>query len=278
VVPSDFAGIFSRYFVIGFFLPVFFALILVAHLVELSSTPGAYASASGGTQVVLIGGAGLLGGLLLLGVGQFVIRAFAGYPLRDLIGLLARRLADEEKEEGRLLRALTKPTARYVRKWRRLQIEVREGRTEAAVKLNQYFPWHQNEVMPTRLGNAIRSFESYPFKTYGLDGPPNWPRVEALMNDNEKESLAEALTIVSFWLNWALLVPPAALYVVIGGVLGHSHESIWSTVTLIVLTLGVGALVAWLAYHAAVGAAVQWGSRSGQRSTSIVSSSTRIWA
>jgi hypothetical protein len=259
VLPSDFAGIFSRYFVIGFFLPVFFVLMLVAHLVELSSTPGAYSSASGATQVVIIGGTGLLGGLLLLGLNQFVIRTFAGYPLRDLTGLLARRLTDKEREQGRFLKALNVPTTCSLRKWLRLETEVTEERTEAAVRLNRYFPWQSNEVMPTRLGNAIRSFESYPFKTYGLDGPPNWPRVEALMNENEKEALAEALTTFSFWLNWALLAPPAALYVVIGGVLGHSHQSTLSAVTLIVVTVVAAGLVAWGAYRAAVGAAVQWG-------------------
>lgn len=187
MLPSDFAGIFSRYFVIGFFLPVFFLVMLVAHLVELSSTPGAYASASGGTQVVIIGGTALFGGLLLLGLNQFVIRTFAGYPLRDLTGLLARRLTDEEREQGRFLKALNVPTTCYLRKWLRLETEVTEERTEAAVRLNRYFPWQSNEVMPTRLGNAIRSFESYPFKTYGLDGPPNWPRVEALMNENGRK-------------------------------------------------------------------------------------------
>lgn len=176
MVPSDFAGIFSRYFVIGFFLPVFFALVLVAHLVDPSITPNAYASANGGTQVVILGGAGLLGGLLLLGVNQYVIRIFAGYPLQGLLTLLV----EKRLIRGRLMaRVLSWPIVRN--RLKRARLEARAsiaGSTEAAVKLNQYFPWQPNEVMPTKLGNVIKAFESYSFKAYGLDGPPNWTRVK----------------------------------------------------------------------------------------------------
>jgi hypothetical protein len=255
VVPSDFAGIFSRYFVIGFFLPVFFALVLVAHLVDQSSTPNAYSSVSHATQVIILGGAGLLGGLLLLGVNQYVVRIFAGYPLQRLLAYLAIRL----DPEGRMARVLLWPTVRNRLKRAELEFLVSVGgSTEAAVKLNQYFPWQPNEVMPTKLGNAIRAFESYPFKTYGLDGPPNWTRVEALVSENEKETLAESLTTFAFWLNLILLSLGAAIYVLIGGVLTQPHSD-GSTLLLGLVTVVGGALLAWCAYCAALGAAVRWG-------------------
>ncbi|HEX4729745.1 MAG TPA: hypothetical protein VH299_00660 [Solirubrobacterales bacterium] len=255
MIPSDFAGIFSRYFVIGFFLPVFFALVVVAHLVELSSTPGAYASASGGTQVVILGGAGLLCGLLLLGINQYIIRIFAGYPLQGLINSLASR----PNAEGALPWLLYWPTLRHLAKRMELQARVKEEQsTDAAVKLNQYFPWQANEVMPTRLGNAIRAFESYPFKTYGLDGPPNWARVEALITENEKEAITEALTTFAFWLNISVLAPAAATYISVGVTAG-SHSSTGATVILVAVTLAVGIALSWGAYCAAVGAAIRWG-------------------
>lgn len=255
MVPSDFAGIFSRYFVIGFFLPVFFALVLVAHLVDPSATPHAYASANGGTQVVILGGAGLLGGLLLLGLNQYVIRIFAGYPLQRLIASLERRL----NPGGRPATVLLWPTTRNRVKRARLEAGASiESSTEAALRLNRYFPWQPNEVMPTKLGNVIKAFESYSFKAYGLDGPPNWTRVEALVTENEKEALAEALTTFAFWLNLIVLALAATLYLLIGSVLARSGSN-HSTVFLSVATLAAGALLAWAFYCAALGAAVRWG-------------------
>jgi hypothetical protein len=258
MVPSDFAGIFSRYFVIGFFLPVFFVLVLTAHLVEPSATPGVYATASGGTQVVILGGAALLGGLLLLGVNQAVIRIFAGYPLQSLLTWLGSE--SESGSDGWLVNLLSLPTLWNLLKRWKLEMRIRNDQsTEAAVKLNQYYPWNANEVMPTRLGNAIRAFESYPFKAYGLDGPPNWPRVEALVTENEKEALAEALTTFAFWLNQSVLALAATIYVLVGGVYANPNASTGSMAILTVLTMLIGVFLAWAAYRAAVGAAVRWG-------------------
>jgi hypothetical protein len=255
MLPSDFAGVFSRYFVIGFFLPVFFALILVAHLISSADTPSAYASASGATQVAILGGAGLLGGLLLLGVNQYIVRFFAGYPLQRLLAVLARHL----NPNGRLTEVLLRPTVNH--RLKRAELEIRasiEGSTEAAVRLNQYFPAQANEVMPTRLGNAIRAFESYPYKTYGLDGPPNWARVEALVTENEKEALAEALTTFAFWINLIVLALAATLFVLIEG--GPTESGFTQpTLPLQVATGVAGLLLAWAFYCAAIGAAVRWG-------------------
>jgi hypothetical protein len=260
VVPSDFAGIFSRYFVIGFFLPVFFALVLVAHVIYLSSTPYDYSSASGATQIVILGGAGLLGGLLLLGVNQYVVRIFAGYPLKGLITSLARRL----DPKGRPVEYVLWPISRNLAKKLLLEEEAeREGasdpeKTEAALKVNKYFPSQAHEIMPTKLGNAIRAFQSYPFKTYGLDGPPNWSRVEALVTENEKEALAETLTTFAFWLNLILLTVAATIYIWVADVLGRPHST-RSTEILTLVSFAAGTLVAWGAYCAAVGAAINWG-------------------
>ena len=262
MVPSDFAGIFSRYFVIGFFLPVFFALVLVAHLIYLSSTPYDYSSASGATQIVILGGAGLLGGLLLLGVNQYVVRIFAGYPLKGLITSLARRM----DPKGRPVEYVLWPISRNLAKKLLLEEEAeREGegandpeKTEAALKVNQRFPSQDHEIMPTKLGNAIRAFQSYPYKTYGLDGPPNWSRVEALVTENEKEALAEALTTFAFWLNLIVLTAAATIYIWVADVLGRPHST-GSTALLTLVSATAGALVAWGAYCASVGAAINWG-------------------
>jgi hypothetical protein len=255
MIPSDVAGIFSRYFVVGFFLPVFFVLVVAAHLVGAAWTPSAYADAKGGTQIVILGGAGLLGGLLLLSVDQYVVRFFAGYPLQEFVAWWGKTLS----EEGRIFERLSRRAIRHRPEWEELDTAAKKRVPGANWRLNRYFPFRKEEVMPTRLGNAIRAFESHPYKAFGLDGPPNWPRVEALVTDNEREALAEALSSFSFLLHWTLLAPPAAVYVVFCGVFANTQRSWFTIAILFVVTVAAGCLITWTCYRAAVGAAVTWG-------------------
>jgi len=78
---SDVAGIFSRYFVIGFFLPAFFTLVGMSQTLSDSFLPSGYRGLGGGAQIAVLGATGVLLGLLLLGLNWQVIRLYEGYPL-----------------------------------------------------------------------------------------------------------------------------------------------------------------------------------------------------
>lgn len=67
--PSDVAGVFSRYFIVGFFLPAFFTLVGLSQALTVSFLPSGYRSLSGGAQIAVLGGAGLLLGLLSMAIG-----------------------------------------------------------------------------------------------------------------------------------------------------------------------------------------------------------------
>jgi hypothetical protein len=43
------------------------------------------------------------------------------------------------------------------------------------------FPSREEDVLPTRFGNAIRSFEVYPWDIYGVDAIAIWPRLAAVV-------------------------------------------------------------------------------------------------
>ena len=47
---KDVAGVFSRYFIVGFFLPAFFTTLILAHVVDEQSLPALYLNASGGLR------------------------------------------------------------------------------------------------------------------------------------------------------------------------------------------------------------------------------------
>jgi hypothetical protein len=91
---SDIAGIFSRFFIVGFFIPVFFALVALSQMATASLLPNAYEQyESGATRILILGAGALVVGLLLLGLHYNVVRLFEGYPLmRRGLGMVYRPL------------------------------------------------------------------------------------------------------------------------------------------------------------------------------------------
>lgn len=254
---TAFAGVFSRYFVVGFFSPVFFLLIALANLVDPASLPAAYRTASGGTQIAILGGVAVLGALFLSGLHYHLIRMLEGYPIQRLIDL---------KPKGAVRRTLRRAAAAMVEHWKgeferrskALEAPKSPERTRAAQELDGYFPWRAESILPTRFGNAVRAFETHPNKRYGLDGVTAWTRIGSLLTEGEQEAITEAQTDVAFFVNLTALLPLGGLYVVVD-LLAYPPSS---RVAEIALIIGVIITVTGLncgLYRAAVGAAARWG-------------------
>lgn len=241
---GEFAGVFSRYFVVGFFLPLFFALAALSQVVDEGTLPSGYREQSGGTQILIIGGVALLGGLLLSGVHYVVLRLFEGYPLsqarnrRLFGGVHAAATRRWEREFDELQAALAGPRS--------------PERTRAAMKAQNSFPPKKSELLPTRFGNAIRAFERHSNVRYGLDGVAVWPRIASLLSEQELNELADRRTDVAFFVNGALVAGATAGIALIDSLV---H---WIRVPEL-LSAVAAAMLALLLYLAAVNAAKRWG-------------------
>jgi hypothetical protein len=55
----------------------------------------------------------------------------------------------------------------------------------------QHFPL-EHQIMPTRLGNLLRSAESYPSERYGIDAIVCWPRLWLVLPETTKKDLQSA--------------------------------------------------------------------------------------
>ena len=67
------------------------------------------------------------------------------------------------------------------------------------------FPVRESSILPTRLGNVIRSFEGYPNARYGIDGIVLWPRIVPKLPKEFADSLDGAKSSFDFMLNCSVL-------------------------------------------------------------------------
>lgn len=248
---SDIAGVFSRYFIVGFFLPVFFTLVVLAQVVDSALLPQVYLQASSGARIAILGGAALAGGLLLLGLHHNVLRLYEGYPLAALNSWPVIK---------RIYRA---PLALQRWRYRRARAKCDDAHIddqvpfEAAWKLGLRFPYDRTNpdstalLLPTSFGNAIRAFESRSFANWHLNSIGAWPHVENLLSDQEAQVLSDARGDVAFFLNSSLLATAAFVLVAVDLLKYKSSSSLWGLLIPLVVALAT--------YRAAIGAAQRWG-------------------
>jgi hypothetical protein len=244
---GDVAGVFSRYFVVGFFLPSFFALLVLSQTVSDSFLPAVYLDARQGAQVLIVGGTALLLGLVLLGVHYPVLRAYEGYPLSTRgrrfyarpVYTVAMRW--QKHRFSRLHNATVDP-----------QLDPRTQRN-AIWRLDQTFP-RDAALLPTAFGNAVKAFERHSVIRWGLNAIAVWPHLELLMSAEERDNLADAKSDVAFMVNTSLTAGIAGAVLIANQV---THTPLSGGSLLLYL---IPFVVAAAAYHAAIGAAVRWGS------------------
>ena len=75
----------------------------------------------------------------------------------------------------------------------------------AGSKLFSDFPGREDLILPTRLGNVIRSFESYSLRQYGMDAVIFWPRLVAAISKDYAPTVDDAKTSFDFMLNCSAL-------------------------------------------------------------------------
>jgi hypothetical protein len=202
VALKDLSTFLSRFFVVGFYLPTLFSLAVASTILRKDWVPNAFELIDEHGDLVVGIGVALLKiavlslpvALVLSGVWRRMFQLFRGAPLFGLDTLFAGRPR---------LQALV--VRRQWRAWDDLfeasfdRDEV--ARNAAARTLDVRFPAQRNRVQPGRFGNAVRAYEEYPQRRWGLDFQAVWPRVEPLLEDRERELHDDARTSLAFALN-----------------------------------------------------------------------------
>jgi hypothetical protein len=243
----DVAGVFSRYFIIGFFVPAWATLVAIYALGSAHLRPDRFASESAGSQIIVLGGLALLTGLLLSGFHFPILRILEGYPLED-------------NKDRRLLRWVYETSIRRQEDcWKNLR-DIRDDkelprlkRGQAAWELDQSYPHEQEVLLPTRFGNVIRAFEYHPRERWGLDGIAVWPRIELLLSSGELDGCDSVKGDVAFFVNLMIGVLFTSVTLTIDEVVNRPHP-LYSSIFFVMLMV-----VIWPLYSGSVSAAGRWG-------------------
>jgi len=241
---NEFAGVFSRAFVVGYFIPAFIALIVLQLSVSDDALPKGYTRYSETTELTIAGATAVVLGLLLSGLHVPVLRLFEGYPLKNsklLRPVCKLALEVQQRRFDPLRKAATSP------------IRSKE-RSNAIRELDRHWPAEASQLLPTRFGNTLKAFERHPRHRYNLNGVAAYPRIAALLTEAERELATEARTDVAFFINGALLTVVVGLYVLIDSV-WHG----WWDSGYILLALFLPLLVYLSAYQGAIQAGTRWG-------------------
>jgi hypothetical protein len=188
--------------------------------------------------------------IALLAINRPYIRFLEGYggksnPLNLWLGDRAKRRFDEhvvptlelQKEIEKARKEGAEPT-------------VTEEHTTRLRQAVEQYPDERTWVLPTKFGNKYRAIEVYPRVVYGLEAVVAWDRLEALMPENFRNSLAGARAQMDFAVN-LMLAGFLVLALYIGLAVTHrSLPAVWLPAgLLLILIFGYSAALSSLTIY-----------------------------
>jgi len=246
VALTSFAGIFSRWFVVGFFLPIFFGCVGLDQMSHGALIPKE--DRGGETRMLVYGGVAVLLGLLLTATYARVIMLFCGHWIPG--PLAARRRQKWINKRNALAERIRDLD-------RRLPSTEGNARGRLEVKLHRYretydqLPPEDHWIEPTKFGNALGLGGSRLHKQFGLNLLFVWPALEAIVPEDQRQLELQARTDTAFAVNGALAAGGVAA-LALGNMVFAGH---WSY-----RPLGVagGMVIAGLLYLEACDKALRW--------------------
>jgi uncharacterized repeat protein (TIGR01451 family) len=140
-----------------------------------------------------------------------------------------------------------------------LRETIEEERRRLGVVVNTRFPRDLGLVLPTRLGNALASFEDYPHHQYGMLAVHLWPRLVAVIPKEYAAVLDDAKASVDFMVNTAALSAALGASMVLAVVIDPRPFAAIEPALSWGLGVAACALIAWLAYLGGIDRAAAWG-------------------
>lgn len=150
----------------------------------------------------------LVATVVLYHLNNPLIRLYEGYPWKD--SLIGKHQTDKKKKEYDVATNLKKRAEILAREIsvRRLGVKVdplEEAASSAGDVIDNRYPNEKDLVLPTRLGNVIRAFETYTERRYGASTIALWSRLQGVMDASYATALENTKVAFDFMLNCSFL-------------------------------------------------------------------------
>lgn len=266
-ILSSISGQFSKPLVLGSFFPVtIFVLLGLVFIVPLFPSEWTFLSPLEVLDPQWRILALLLLTLVLSGVlfnlNTPIIRLYEGYPWQhSSFGKWRKRRyqADYERLLARYsaLRGLNRHLSKPPRPPEYTKAVISEG-TRLGPQIRSDYPDDVSFVLPTKLGNVIRSYETYARTQHGMEAIALWPRLVAVIDKGYAATIDDEKTTLDFMLNCSLLSTIMTTGILVLGLMFPGSLSGGGWIPWIA-EIVVFSLAIVLFYQAAIGRARAWG-------------------
>lgn len=137
--------------------------------------------------------------------------------------------------------------------------KIRDYRVEQKRRLENDYPKEIDWVLPTRLGNTIRNFETYANRQYGMRSITLWPRLIAKIDPSYAASIDSAKASFDFMLNSSALSVLLTLLLLLAGLGFPIRLAENVNLPFWIAQIVVFALLGYLFYDWSIGTANAWG-------------------
>jgi hypothetical protein len=212
-----------------------------------------------------------------------IIRLYEGYPWREsFIGKWATRYyqsklrfdialrshaqllrdAPKEANERELITAPAGDESQQLQANREREIALKkigQERIQAGQRLMSSFPRNEEAILPTRLGNVIRSFEHYPQRQYNMASITIWPRLIAKIDKGYAIASDDAKTSFDFFINCSVLSAILALMILFIGLIYPTPFAATRLLIPWIIEIISFLVLSYVSYIASIGRASAWG-------------------
>jgi hypothetical protein len=145
------------------------------------------------------------------------------------------------------------------RQWQDLynSLTSQHGRYLDQIKTN--YPENRGLILPTRLGNVIRSFEYYPFREYRIDSIALWPRMIAIIPKEYAAVMDDAKTTFDFMINCSVLSFVLAFSMLLAGLAYPSRLVSSTPLSYWLIEIAVFFQMSYFFYRLSVNRVGNWG-------------------
>lgn len=143
--------------------------------------------------------------------------------------------------------------------WERIKEEFLNDYSAYRVQILRSYPDKRGLILPTRLGNVVRSFEYYSDREYGIDSVEIWPRLVAVIHEDYAVSVDDAKTTFDFMMNCSALSLVLAALILLAGLIYPQHLASLPWLLYWVAKIVAFVLVSYFFYRLSINRAGAWG-------------------